>query len=60
MNTRVFPNESLGSRRAAQGGIRGAPGAGYDLEASDPLAPVPGWFTAGFDTADLKEAKALL
>ena len=24
------------------------------------LAPVLGWFTEGFDTADLKEAKALL
>jgi predicted ATPase len=24
------------------------------------LAPVYGWFTAGFDTCDLKEAKALL
>jgi predicted ATPase len=24
------------------------------------LAPVYGWFTVGFDTRDLKEAKALL
>ena len=24
------------------------------------LAPVYGWFTEGFDTADLKEAKSLL
>jgi predicted ATPase len=24
------------------------------------LAPVYGWFTEGFDTAELKEAKALL
>ena len=29
-------------------------------EALDLLAPVYGWFTEGFDTADLKEAKALL
>jgi predicted ATPase len=29
-------------------------------EASDLLAPVYTWFTEGFDTADLKEAKALL
>ena len=29
-------------------------------EAHDFLAPVYGWFTEGFDTADLKEAKALL
>jgi tetratricopeptide (TPR) repeat protein len=29
-------------------------------EARDLLAPVYGWFTEGFDTQDLKEAKALL
>jgi predicted ATPase len=29
-------------------------------EARDILAPIYGWFTEGFDTADLKEAKALL
>ena len=29
-------------------------------EARDLLTPVYGWFTEGFDTADLKEAKALL
>ena len=29
-------------------------------EARDLLAPVYEWFTGGFDTADLKEAKALL
>jgi adenylate cyclase len=29
-------------------------------EAHDPLAPVYNWFTEGFDTADLVEAKALL
>jgi len=29
-------------------------------EAPDLLAPVYGWFTEGFDTLDLKEAKALL
>jgi predicted ATPase len=29
-------------------------------EARDVLAPVYGWFTEGFDTRDLKEAKALL
>ena len=29
-------------------------------QAPDLLAPVYGWFTEGFDTADLKEAKALL
>jgi predicted ATPase len=29
-------------------------------EARDLLAPVYGWFTEGFDTRDLKEAKVLL
>ena len=29
-------------------------------EARDLLAPIHGWFTEGFDTADLREAKALL
>jgi hypothetical protein len=29
-------------------------------EARDLLAPVYGWFTEGFDTLDLKEAKKLL
>jgi predicted ATPase len=29
-------------------------------DASDLLAPVYGWFTEGFDTPDLNEAKALL
>jgi predicted ATPase len=33
---------------------------GRRTEAHDLLAPVYGWFTEGFDTADLKEAKRLL
>ena len=33
---------------------------GRRAEARDLLAPVYGWFTEGFDTADLKVAKALL
>jgi class 3 adenylate cyclase/predicted ATPase len=33
---------------------------GRRLEAHDLLAPIYGWFTEGFDTADLKDAKALL
>ncbi len=32
---------------------------GKTTEARDLLGPVYGWFTEGFDTADLKEAKAL-
>jgi hypothetical protein len=33
---------------------------GKRQEAYDLLAPVYGWFTEGFDTADLIDAKALL
>jgi predicted ATPase len=33
---------------------------GRRAEAHDLLAPIYGWFTEGFDTADLQEAKALL
>src|SRR5262249_17500800 len=33
---------------------------GKRQEAHDLLAPVYNWFTEGFDTADLKDAKALL
>ncbi len=33
---------------------------GKNAEARDLLAPVYNWFTEGFDTADLKDARALL
>ena len=33
---------------------------GKQNEARDLLAPIYGWFTEGFDTLDLKAAKALL
>ena len=33
---------------------------GKRTEARDLLSPIYGWFTEGFDTRDLKEAKALL
>ena len=33
---------------------------GKHAEAYELLAPIYGWFTEGFDTADLKDAKALL
>jgi len=33
---------------------------GRRAEARELLAPIYGWFTEGFDTPDLKEAKALL
>ena len=31
-----------------------------ELQPMDLLVPVYGWFTEGFDTADLQEAKTLL
>jgi predicted ATPase len=40
---------------ARSGATRGKPQRAREL-----LAPVYGWFTEGFDTRDLKEAKALL
>jgi predicted ATPase len=33
---------------------------GRRVEARELLAPIYDWFTEGFDTADMKEAKALL
>jgi predicted ATPase len=33
---------------------------GKHREAYELLAPIYGWFTEGFDTADLQEAKVLL
>ena len=33
---------------------------GKRTEARELLAPIYGWFTEGFDTADLQEAEALL
>jgi predicted ATPase len=33
---------------------------GKRQQARDLLSPVYGWFTEGFDTLDLREAKALL
>ena len=33
---------------------------GTHTEARELLAPISSWFTEGFDTADLQEAKALL
>jgi hypothetical protein len=36
------------------------PPQGKRAEAYELLAPIYGWFTEGFDTADLQEAKALL
>ena len=46
--------------RAATSLVRLWRDQGRRAEAAGLLAPVYGWFTEGFDTADLKEAKALL
>ena len=46
--------------RAATSLARLWQGQGRRSEAHDRLAPIYGWFTEGFDTLDLKEAKALL
>jgi len=46
--------------RAAVSLARLRRGQGHHIEARDLLAPVFAWFTEGFDTANLKEAKTLL
>jgi predicted ATPase len=46
--------------RAAMSLARLWGGQGRRAEAREFLAPLYGWFTEGFDTADLKEAKGLL
>ena len=49
-----------GELRAATSLARLWPRQGRRPETRDLLAPVYHWFTEGFDTADLKDAKALL
>jgi predicted ATPase len=46
--------------RAAMGLSRLWQQQGKRKQAHELLAPVYGWFTEGFDTADLREATALL
>ncbi len=46
--------------RAAMSLARFWQARGKTAAARDLLAPVHGWFTEGFDTPDLKDAKALL
>jgi predicted ATPase len=46
--------------RAAAGLARLRRNQGRHAEARELLAPIYGWFTEGFETPDLKEAKALL
>jgi predicted ATPase len=46
--------------RAANSLARLLQSRGFVAAARDLLAPLYGWFTEGFETADLKEAKSLL
>ena len=52
--------QTAGELRAAMSMARLWRGQGKPQQARELLAPVYGWFTEGFDTLDLKEAKALL
>jgi predicted ATPase len=56
----VAASKVLEKLRAAMSMARLWRDQGKRDEARDLLAPVYGWFTEGFDTLDLKEAKALL
>ncbi len=53
----LAPSGEVGPGRGINHSI---PSRGKTAEARDRLAPVYGWFTEGSDTADLKDAKALL
>ena len=60
----IEDNKSSRIRPGAAGGDLSGPALGRERPkkkaARGLLAPVYGWFTEGFDTPDLKEAKALL
>jgi class 3 adenylate cyclase/predicted ATPase len=56
----VEQEAKLWELRAAESLARLCRDQGRRVEARDLLAPVYDWFTEGFDTADLREAKALL
>jgi predicted ATPase len=64
---KVYFQRALRSQKAKSWELRAAMSMarlwrdqGKRNEARELLAPVYGWFTEGFDTLDLKEAKALL
>ena len=60
---RLGPGKHHEQRRHSAAGLYGENTAvDVDLRtcARDLLAPVYGWFTEGFDTADLRDAKVLL
>ncbi len=50
----------LEKAKESLGKIKPSPQDFLYFQARDLLAPIYGWFTEGFDTADLKAAKALL
>ena len=56
----VEQEAKLWELRAASSLARLCRDQGRRTEALDLLVPIYGWFTEGFDTPDLKEAKALL
>ena len=56
----VTYSDQGGELRAAMSMARLWRDQGKVQQARELLAPVYGWFTEGFDTRDLKEAKALL
>jgi len=60
LRTAVEQDAKLWELRAAASLARLRRDQGRHAEARDLLAPVYGWFTEGFGTQDLKEAKALL
>jgi predicted ATPase len=58
--SRVSTKQKSWKLRAAMSMARLWRDQGKRQEARDLLAPVYGWFTEGFGTRDLKQAKALL
>jgi predicted ATPase len=60
LSTAVEQEAKLWELRAAAGLARLRRDQGRCTEARDLLAPVYGWFTEGFNTPDLKEARAVL
>ena len=57
---RAAAGKVLGTARGDEHGAAVARSGEAAARPDDLLAPVYGWFTEGFDTLDLKEAKALL